>query len=537
MSTALHGPVWILGMPFLRAYSATFNRDTRQIGLAQLPLGSDICTHCGDAPTGAAAHPKAGHAIQTLLPTGKESQKPRAAQAERDVAQAPDAAHVGDARRGSRRAPADLPAVNAAASLGSPPPAPALPHASRRSHSRTLRVRGSRAVAGSAPSPTLCCTDRFSLIIIFARGASGRQAGNGGNSLPHTQRQKRATPERARVAPPCQPSRASTWRVSRKEPACRPCFAPVLDAATLASFLAALASFLAAALCRARVQQLLLLRVLLALAIGQLLRRRRLGALKLAHLFQSDLPPLCLARERLVRQLKHRAGVGLRLPRTTAATALAARRGTRRGGRHDRLGRLALALLRLLGGRRRGRRCAGVRLDGRQIGDGQLGDQQAIATPSVVVCVSSHTMPRGNSRWRAKRRRPVVDRLIFVGVVSRLICAGLTWWSVTRTIITMRLRLHRKVAGGAGTGSAGGSVGVVGGAGAFLAEDFDGAALAEDFEGADALAEVALIRPAFMAMAPDGWGRAKQPQRPRALRRKPSLRFHVDRVWRVHARL
>ena len=75
MTTALHGPVWILGMPFLRAYSATFNRETRQIGLAQLPLGSDLCTNCNDAPTGPPAlHAKGSHAIQTLLPS-KETQQ------------------------------------------------------------------------------------------------------------------------------------------------------------------------------------------------------------------------------------------------------------------------------------------------------------------------------------------------------------------------------------------------------------------------------------------------------------------------------
>jgi hypothetical protein len=70
MTTALHGPVWILGMPFLRAYSATFNRDRREIGLAQLPLGSDLCTHCNDAPVGPpSSHARGGHAIQTLTPT------------------------------------------------------------------------------------------------------------------------------------------------------------------------------------------------------------------------------------------------------------------------------------------------------------------------------------------------------------------------------------------------------------------------------------------------------------------------------------
>ena len=74
MTTALHGPVWILGMPFLRAYSATFNRESRQIGLAQLPLGSDVCTHCNDAPTAPAFHAKAGSAnLQSLLPSSKDA--------------------------------------------------------------------------------------------------------------------------------------------------------------------------------------------------------------------------------------------------------------------------------------------------------------------------------------------------------------------------------------------------------------------------------------------------------------------------------
>jgi len=73
MTTALHGPVWILGMPFLRAYSATFDRETRQIGLAQLPLGSDVCTHCHDfapTPPTSVGHGKPGaKAVATLLPT------------------------------------------------------------------------------------------------------------------------------------------------------------------------------------------------------------------------------------------------------------------------------------------------------------------------------------------------------------------------------------------------------------------------------------------------------------------------------------
>ena len=45
------------------------------IGLAQVPLGSDLCTTCNDAPTGPPAlHAKGSHAIQTLLPS-KETQQ------------------------------------------------------------------------------------------------------------------------------------------------------------------------------------------------------------------------------------------------------------------------------------------------------------------------------------------------------------------------------------------------------------------------------------------------------------------------------
>ena len=50
MTTALQGDVWILGMPFLRAYSAVFNRKARTVELGQIELGSDLCTTCGGVP-------------------------------------------------------------------------------------------------------------------------------------------------------------------------------------------------------------------------------------------------------------------------------------------------------------------------------------------------------------------------------------------------------------------------------------------------------------------------------------------------------
>ena len=71
MTTALQGEVWILGMPFLRAYSAIFNRKARTVELGQIELGSDLCTSCSDAPSGAAAasHARgAASAVSALLP-------------------------------------------------------------------------------------------------------------------------------------------------------------------------------------------------------------------------------------------------------------------------------------------------------------------------------------------------------------------------------------------------------------------------------------------------------------------------------------
>ena len=49
MSTDLPGTPLILGIPFLRAYMARFDRTKRTIGLAKVPVGSEYCASC-DAP-------------------------------------------------------------------------------------------------------------------------------------------------------------------------------------------------------------------------------------------------------------------------------------------------------------------------------------------------------------------------------------------------------------------------------------------------------------------------------------------------------
>merc|ERR1719453_1179806 len=59
----MNGPSWILGIPFLRAYAAKFNRAERKIALAAVPLGGDICTSCDSA----AGLPTTSHSSQTAF--------------------------------------------------------------------------------------------------------------------------------------------------------------------------------------------------------------------------------------------------------------------------------------------------------------------------------------------------------------------------------------------------------------------------------------------------------------------------------------
>lgn len=46
MVSSLPGRPFILGIPFLRAFVAKFDRSARTIGLAQVPLGSSFCASC-----------------------------------------------------------------------------------------------------------------------------------------------------------------------------------------------------------------------------------------------------------------------------------------------------------------------------------------------------------------------------------------------------------------------------------------------------------------------------------------------------------
>ena len=71
MEDIKYGPVWILGMPFLRAFSAKFSRaddaqdtpaaaqpaDGLNIGFAAIPDGQNPCAACPRAATGQAGRP------------------------------------------------------------------------------------------------------------------------------------------------------------------------------------------------------------------------------------------------------------------------------------------------------------------------------------------------------------------------------------------------------------------------------------------------------------------------------------------------
>lgn len=70
MATEGHGPLAILGMPFLRAYSASFDRRDRTVGLSKLELGSKVCTGCAHHGMGASSVHKKHAETSALLPTG-----------------------------------------------------------------------------------------------------------------------------------------------------------------------------------------------------------------------------------------------------------------------------------------------------------------------------------------------------------------------------------------------------------------------------------------------------------------------------------
>ena len=68
MMTSDKNKVWILGIPFMRAYATTFNRATRTVGFAPLELGTSICTSC-DPPTAPAVALAAVPAAAAATPT------------------------------------------------------------------------------------------------------------------------------------------------------------------------------------------------------------------------------------------------------------------------------------------------------------------------------------------------------------------------------------------------------------------------------------------------------------------------------------
>eukprot|EP00966_Prymnesium_polylepis_P274840 6350284-Prymnesium_polylepis.1 len=49
------GPAMIFGLPFLRRYAARFDRNNQTVALGEIPLGSSLCTHCGDSHESEAA--------------------------------------------------------------------------------------------------------------------------------------------------------------------------------------------------------------------------------------------------------------------------------------------------------------------------------------------------------------------------------------------------------------------------------------------------------------------------------------------------
>jgi len=75
-----NGALFILGMPFLRAYSVRFDLSKQTIGLKKLPLGSSLCASCSAPNNGEGKHGSRGaHGISGLTgtPSSVGERKPR----------------------------------------------------------------------------------------------------------------------------------------------------------------------------------------------------------------------------------------------------------------------------------------------------------------------------------------------------------------------------------------------------------------------------------------------------------------------------
>ena len=114
-----HGPLLIMGMPFLREYATTFDRVRGGVSIAAIPKGSQVCHGCnGDAGTTLVAPEEElpATAVPLLAPgtdADMDAEQPEAADASPAVAQIDDAA-VGVGISTPRKGPLRQRALDAA---------------------------------------------------------------------------------------------------------------------------------------------------------------------------------------------------------------------------------------------------------------------------------------------------------------------------------------------------------------------------------------------------------------------------------------
>jgi len=83
IATSFNGLAMILGLPFLRKYAGRFDRDSKTISLGSIPLGSSLCTHCGETHAYAAQSSSALLAGSVSLAAAAGAMQPEAAPVQR----------------------------------------------------------------------------------------------------------------------------------------------------------------------------------------------------------------------------------------------------------------------------------------------------------------------------------------------------------------------------------------------------------------------------------------------------------------------
>lgn len=78
IATNVNGPVMIFGLPFLRRYAARFDRNSQTVGFGQIPLGSSLCTHCGETHTSTTPSVLRGDSISLAAADSPGSLLPKA---------------------------------------------------------------------------------------------------------------------------------------------------------------------------------------------------------------------------------------------------------------------------------------------------------------------------------------------------------------------------------------------------------------------------------------------------------------------------